>query len=219
MKFLVVLLAVAALGFASDTLTGHSGGVGYALPETDDTLDTYAYNDGEVFSSIPASFTDYAVVDDYTAAVDADAILETYTCWAVTTASAPTALELLVVEDASGAPSGAPVSQVSYTTAAASSGFTFGSYDVLIAVMDLTSDEPVIPIGTTMWLGSHRNDGSNWYPACGTTVTGSEAYRTVAAGWAWQTISASLQSGDLFKVIDGTVSLNRTTWAGIKNMF
>ena len=90
---------------------------------------------------------------------------------------------------------------------------------IYIAVIDLTSDEPVVPIGTTMWLGSHRNDGSNWYPLFGTIVTGSEAYRTVAAGWAWAPLSSSLVAGDLFKVIDGTVSLNRTTWAGIKNMF
>jgi len=223
MKFLVVLLAVAAMGFASDdTLIGHPGGVGYPMPGTDDTLDTYAYDAGTAFSaSLPASFTDYAVIDDFTEATDADASLDTYTCWAVTTAALPTELEVLVVADASGVPSGAPTSQSSYTATVTDSGFTFGSYALYVAVIDLTSDPIAVPFGTTVWLGSHRNDGSNWYPSCGTTVTGTEAYRTVAAGWTWEAMSVSIEAGDLFKIVEGTPgsALSRTTWAGIKNMF
>jgi hypothetical protein len=225
MRFFAVLLAVVAVGFASGPclISGHSSGFGYPLPEFDDVLDTYAYTTGDVLSSIPASFGDYAAVDDYTAATDADAVLSTYTCWGVSTATAPTALELFVVADSSSTPSGAPISQTSFTALSSTTGFTFGSYPVLLYVLDLSSDTISVAPGATVWLGAHRNDGSNWYPLCGTTVTGSEAYRTTAAGWSWASFSStSIPAGDIFKIIEGSPassSLNRSTWAGIKNMF
>ena len=219
MKFFVVLLVVVALSFASSTITGHSSGMGSVPPATDDIFDSYAYDLATVFSSIPASFTDYAICDDFTYASSAVAI-DTYTHWAVTTASNPTEVELLVMNDASG-PDGAPVSQVAYPTTVTNSGFAFGSYSVWQAVIDLSAAPVEVTAGATVWLGPHRNDGSNWYPGAGTTVTGSEAYRTVAAGWAWEPFSNSLETGDIFKIVEGTIvsSLERNTWAGIKNMF
>jgi hypothetical protein len=224
MKFLLVLLAVAVAGFASDAvITGHPGGAGYPLPEFDDVLDSYAYNDTTAFStSLPASFGDYALIDDFSeVTLDADASIATYSCWGVTTASPATALEILVVADSSGVPTGAPISQTSYTAASGNSGFTFGSYPIYLSIVDLSSSPVAVPYGTTVWIGAIRADGSNWYPSCGTTVRGSEAYRTVAAGWSWEAISGSIEAGDIFRVIEGTpgTSLSRTTWAGIKNMF
>ncbi len=218
MKLVFVLLAVAAMAFASSTISGEAGGVAnYTLPSTDDVLDTYAYNAAEQMSTIGASFDDYATVDDYNGI---DGNITSYTCWAVTTVAAPTALEIMVVADDAGVPSASgPTSQTSYPAVCSDTGMTYGSYAIWIAVIDLSAD-PILAM-SPLWIGIHRADGSNWYPVGGTTVTGSEAYRTEVAGWSWAPFSASLVSGDLFKVIEGTPysSLNRSTWAGIKNLF
>ena len=218
MKLFAVLLCVAGLAFASGTFSGAPGGTGGGsfVPETDDQLDSYAYSAAEQMSTIGASFGDYAAIDDFTPPYDAGYLINTYTGWAVTTGSTPTTLELLVVADASGLPSGAPISQVGYPTTCGNTGFTYGGYPIWLAeitVGGLNVDSPV-------WLGHHRAGADTWYPVGGLTVTGSEGYRTTAAGWAWAPFSAELEPGDLFKVIDGTpVSLSRTTWAGIKNLF
>ena len=218
MRFLVVLLVVVAMSFASSTITGHSSGLGTIPAATDDVFDSYAYDLATVLSSIPASFTDYAICDDFMYSASAVSV-DTYTHWAVTTASNPSEIELLVVADASG-PDGTPVSMVSYPATVANSGFAFGSYTVWQAVLDLSADPIAVAAGTTVWFGPHRNDGDNWYPGAGTTVTGSEAYRTLAAGYAWEPFSTSLESADIFKIVEGTMtSLERDTWAGIKNMF
>jgi hypothetical protein len=213
MKLFVVLLAVAGLAFASGTFSGRPGGTGgYWLPETDDLLDSYAYSVAEQMSTIGASFDDYAVIDDF----PMSAIITKYTCWGVTTGAAPTTLDLLVVADDGGVPTGAPLSQNSYPTSCGNSGFTYGGYTIWVAEMTI-ADEVV----DNNWLGSHRTDGGNWYPVGGITITGAEGHRTTAAGWAWQSFTASgIPAGDLFKVIEGTLnSLERNTWAGIKNMF
>jgi hypothetical protein len=84
--------------------------------------------------------------------------------------------------------------------------------------MDL-SGSPVA-VSSPVWLGPHRAAPDSWYPVGGLTITGSEGYRTIAAGWAWQPFSAALEPGDLFKIITyNPTSLERITWAGIKNMF
>lgn len=218
MRFLVVLLVIAAVSFAAGTLRGGPGGVAnYTLPETDDVLDTYAYVAAEQMSNIGASFDDYATIDDYNGVA---ANINTYTMWGVTTASAPTTLDLMVFADDAGVPTSAgATSMETYPTTSSDTGMTYGSYAIWIAVIDCSAAP--VAVMTTDWVGSHRSDGSNWYPIGGTVVTDSEAYRTLAAGWAWEPFSTSLVAGDLFKVIDGTPvsSLERNTWAGIKNMF
>lgn len=221
MKLFIVLLAVAGLAFASGSLSGRPGGSGggFVVPETDDQLDSYAYNEAEQLSSIGASFGDYMAVDDFTYGVDADGTVDGYICWGVTTVSAPTELDLLVVADASGMPDGAPVSQTTYTVTCGDTGYTYGGYTIWVATYDLT---PNPSLSTPVWLGSYRGDGNNWYPVAGTTVSGSEAYRTIVAGTDWLAYSSQdpFTAADLFKVITGTYdSLSRTTWAGIKNMF
>jgi len=220
MKLVFVLLAVVAMAFASSTISGDlRGSASFTLPATDDELDSYAFDAGTAFAaSIPASFTDYAVVDDFTASGGENTITS-LTCWGLTTGAAPTALEVLVVADASG-PDGAPISADSYPCATSASGYTFAGYDILTTVIDLSGNPIVVADGVTVWLGSHRNDGVTWYPDLGTIVTGMNAYRTQAAGWAWEDIATSIEAGDLFKVIEGDyTSLDRNTWAGIKNMF
>ncbi|MCK5786214.1 MAG: hypothetical protein KAH54_06620 [Candidatus Sabulitectum sp.] len=214
MKVVLILIVLTGFASASGTLRGESGGVGYALPATDAVFDSYAYNADDVFTSIPASHGDYAVVDDfgYTGVY-----IRSYTCWAVTTAVPPTELELLVVPDDSG-PDGAPILQTSYPCIAWDSGFTFYNYTVWRTNLDMSMD----PLTTydTVWLGTHRNDGSTWYPLCGTTVSGIEGHRTTSSGWGWAPLSSSLQTGDLFKIVrDQFVALERTTWAGIKSGF
>ncbi|MCD4707047.1 MAG: hypothetical protein K8S62_04835 [Candidatus Sabulitectum sp.] len=215
---LFVIFVVAGMAFAFDSFPGESSGVGYLLPGTDDVFDSYAYKESEVFSSVPAAYSEFAVCDDFTATGSGDVIIDTYTSWGFTTGSNPAELELLVIADNSG-PDGAPVSQTSYPCTLYDSGFTYAGYTVWVTVMDLSSDPAVVMSGETVWFGHHRNDGGTWAAGCGTTVTGSEGYRTVASGWAWAPFSESLESGDIFKIVEGSTSLERSTWAGIKNMF
>ena len=129
-------------------------------------------------------------------------------------------MELLIIEDSNG-PDGPPISQDSYNCTIIDSGFSFASYIIWVAILEV--ETLYLPSNETVWLGSHRNDGDNWYPACGTAVSGSEAYRTLAAGWSFEPLSSSMEYGDLFKIISDTppqgVSLERNTWAGIKTAF
>jgi hypothetical protein len=115
-----------------------------------------------------------------------------------------------------GVPTGAPLSQNSYSVTAGNSGYTYGGYTIWVAELDL-SDNPVVD---NNWLGSHRPGSVTWYPIGGITVTGAEGHRTLEAGWDWMSFTASgIPAGDLFKVIEGTTSsLERNTWAGIKNL-
>lgn len=222
MIFQLLIFLVIGNASASGSISGHPGGAGggFVFPETDYYYDSYAYNQSEQMSTIGASFDDYAAIDDFTWGVDGTVYLGGYTCWGVTTGSAPTSLELLVVGDASGTPDGAPISQDSYPVTCVNSGYTFGGYIIWVAVMDLSSNPEV---ATPVWLGSHRADGVSWYPLGGTTVTGSEGYRTLAAGWSWEPFSVSLEAGDLFKVIADYCwwppAIARTTWAGVKSSF
>lgn len=219
MKLFAVLLAIVGLALASGTISGRPGGTGggYWLPQTDYIYDTYAYNQGEQMSTVGASFGDYAVIDDFPWSTNP---IFTYTCWGVTTGSAPTSLNLLIVEDNGGVPTGAPLSSNSYSVTTGDTGYTFGGYIIWVAELDL-SDHPSF---NNSWIGSHRSNGINWYPLGGTTVTGAEGHRTLAAGWSWVAFSdpsSGLEPGDLFKVIDGAPppSLERNTWASIKNLF
>ncbi len=185
------------------------------FPATDYIYDTYAYQHSQITSTVGASFGDYAVVDDFTFSGS----VYGYTCWGVTTAGPPFELELMLVPDGGGAPQGGPASTRVYAAGIADSGFSFAGYTVWIAELNL-SPSPLIEAGT-WWLGSKRTDGSNWYPMAGTTVSGSEAHRTLSAGWSWQPYSQSIEEGDLFKIIESTPpsSLERQTWAGIKLSF
>lgn len=220
MKLIAVLLAITGFAFASVTFSGHGGGPGggAVYPETDDLLDSYAYSQAEQMSTVASSFGETAAIDDFTYAGDADVTITGYVVWGVTTTSVPSALNLLVVEDDGGLPTGAPTF-TSYPINTGNTGYTYGGYTIWMVEFDLSDNpEVVIPV----WLGHHREGADSWYPLGGTTVTGSEGYRTTEAGWNWIPFSGGpepLPSGDLFKVIEGTVSLQRNTWASIKNMF
>jgi hypothetical protein len=125
MRILTVLLAVAGMAFAAGTISGRAGGTGggFWFPETDDLIDSYAYSTGDQMGTIGASFGDYAAIDDFAGAVDVDYSISSYITWGVTTASAPTALELLIVADVSGVPSGAPPQTAVSLMAATPSGW------------------------------------------------------------------------------------------------
>lgn len=219
MRFLMVSLILASSVLAADTITGRPDGPGggFIFPQTDMVMDSYAYNPSEVMYTLGASFGDYAEIDDFTYPYGSGFWLEYYFCWGVTTGSPPTELQLLCVADDGGVPSGAPISQVSYPTDCLNSGYTYAGYTIWVAEMYLL-DNPYFD--SPCWLGSHRADGGNWYIAGGTTVSGSEAYRSTSAGWNWQPISSTIEYGDLFKIFGNyVISLQRTTWAGVKSSF
>ena len=208
------------MSLASDTFDTNrlqANGKRPDLPVIDDMLDSYVFNANEVLLSTGGSYGNLATVDDFTCNNDGNAILNSYTCWGVTTGAVPTTLELLYVEDSGGSPTGAPVSQETYNVTCTNSGYTSSGYIVWMAELDLSSN-PVV--ATPCWLGTHRSEGTDWFPMAGTTVSGSEAHLLIeGGGWDWQTFSVSLETGDLFKIVGGTVALRRNTWAGIKNMF
>jgi len=221
MKLFVVLLVVASMAFASATFSGEvRGSGGLDLPEVDFVIDSYPYDSGDQMSEIGASFGDYAVCDDCTyETVDTDLDITLYYTYGVTTSgSAPTEMTLLVVEDDAGVPAGEPLSQDAYGVSCANTGFTYGGYTIWAASMDLSSSP--VGISTPVWLGPQRTDGNNWYPIGKLTIDGSEGYRTLAAGWAWEPFSQSLVEGDLFKIIEGELAaLESNTWGGIKALF
>jgi len=217
MRTLAVLLAAAAAALCSSTLSGElRGRGGLDLPETDYVIDSYIFIPGEQMDTIPASFGDYAVVDDFVPITDGVAVLLEYTTWGVTTDGyVPSEMALLVVDDDLGEPEGAPISQELYQMEAYDTGFTFYEYTVWRGEMCLI--KPYTEVSTPVWLGPQRQDGAKWYVMGGVTISGSEAYRTVSYGWSWEPFSESLQAGDIFKVIEGSYSdLQRSTWGGIK---
>jgi|GEM_PF-1894088 len=217
MRTLAVLLAAAAAALCSSTLSGElRGRGGLDLPETDMILDSYIFTPGEQMDTVPASFGDYAVIDDFTYGTDAQAELYLYTTWGVTTsASSPLEMALLVVDDYMGVPQGEPISQESYPVDISYTGYMYYGYPVWQAEMDLSYYW--VEVSTPVWLGPQRTDGKNWYVLGGVTVSGSEGYRTLEAGWDWQPFSESIPTGDIFKLIEGySYALQRTTWGGIK---
>ncbi|MCK5840854.1 MAG: hypothetical protein KAH31_01700 [Candidatus Sabulitectum sp.] len=216
MRLVTLLLALTAIAFASSTLSGEvSGSATYTLPETDDIHDSYAFTEDECLETCPGSFSDYAVCDDLS--LGGSTVIYGYTHWGVTTGACPVSLELLVMLDSSGTPAGAPVSQETYPCDFTNTGFTFASYPIYMIEMDLGD----LYIAASTWIGARRNDSNSWYPMCGSTVSGSEAYRTTAAGWDWEPLSKTMESGDIFRIIEGfpIPSVGRTTWAGIKSGF
>lgn len=220
MKLFVVLLAVASMAFASATFTGEvRGSGGLDLPEVDIEIESYPYDPGDQMSTIGASFGDYAAIDDCNYGLDAELWITLYLTYGVSTSgSAPSELALLVVEDDGGVPTGAPLSQDVYSVTSGNTGYTYGGYTIWQVEMAWSVGE--VGISTPVWLGPQRQDGSNWYPIGGLTVTGSEGYRTVAAGWDWQPFSQELEEGDLFKIIEGEPqALQSNTWGGIKALF
>jgi hypothetical protein len=212
-KYLALLLLISVAAMASPSLRGVSEGFG-SFPETDDTFDSYVYGE-DVCSTIPASFGDYRVVDDFV--VSANLTVQSFVYWGVTTSSAPTTLNIMAFQDNSGVP-GTEIFQTSNPVTTVASGFTFAGYTVWTTTMNVSID--MTP--GTYWLGFHRPDATNWYVGLGTTVTGSEAYRTTVAGYSWVPCSSDPTIGpaDLFKVISGEyTSLTRSTWAGVKSLF
>jgi len=211
MKFLVLVFVIAGVAFASSSLSGTSAGSGIWFPETDDVLDTYAYGD-DVCGTIPASFGDYRVVDDFQTAKGAT--ISSFTYWGLSTGAIPTSLNLMQFADDSGAP-GTEVFQTDYSIVSTNSGFTYAGYVVYKCDMAVS-----LPLATgTYWFGFHRPGATNWYVGIGPTVTGYEAYRTLAAGYVWEAISVSIEAADLFKIVEGATALERTTWGSIKNLF
>ena len=213
MKLFAVLLAVSAMAFASGTFTGEISGSYRGYSATDAELTSYVYDESEQLSSIGASFGDYAVVDDYNGVA---AEVDTYVTWGISTGAVPTELNFMVVADVM--TSDTPVINAPYPVTLVDTGVTYGGYAIWETTMDLSATPVAVTPG--IWLGPHRDSTVTWYPVAGSTVTGSEAYRTLAAGWAWEPLSTSIAAGDLFAVVEGIpTSLSRSTWAGIKNNF
>lgn len=216
---LALILCTSIYAYQTGAVSGASGNSCHPqmVLETDDLLDSYMYNQSEQMSTVGASYGEYATVDDFVLTGGSTTTFSSgYTCWGVTTSSTPTTLSFLIVEDSSGHPVGAPVSQESFPAECIDSGYSFAGYTIWCAHIELPA---WLPIPDPSWIGSHRNDGMDWYPLEGTTIKNSEGYRTIGS-WSWEPFSTSLVPGDLFKIFYGTSSsLDRCTWGEIKGSF
>jgi hypothetical protein len=213
MRHIPILLFVVGLAVADPPeLTGEPGGTGFGFPATDWILDTYAYSQSSSCTTIPASFTDYRVVDDFVRT--SSCYVTGITNWFVTVHYTPTSLNIMCFANDDGMP-GTEIFQTPHAVACSNSGYMFSSYIIYIAEMPLS--QAFSP--GTRWIGMHRVDGSSWYVMVGTILTGSEAFRTVAAGYSWEPCSSSIGAVDIFKIIEGSTALDRSTWGGIKNLF
>lgn len=207
--FLLLVVAVGMLSAPS--------AIGSGL-DTNGVFESYPYDPATAQDNVLFSSKKKCVVDDFTG----DCTITSYTCWGVSGKVAPpTALRIFVVEDKDGAPFGDPISSKEYPCKTTYSEYMWADiYKIWCAVVDLS--EAPIAVDGTIWIGSSLKGSTNWLVLTGTTLTGNMANVGEKPDWAWKTIEEldKYVAADLFKIIEGDgVSLEATTWAGIKSQF
>ena len=218
MRLVIVSLAVIlAVSFADSTWEGHTEGVHIPLPPTDDIIDTNAYDEEHVFSTAFAIFTNFWVADDFTPDYMAD--IEILTIWTVTTTTNPAAIEVFFYNDVAPGPGVVLWTQLTTDITWTDSGVTFAGYTIYICEMSLpNADYFTVNGGTTYWVTAHRSDGQNLYSIHDDEVEGTECYRDIGSGWVPGS-TTGYAATDMFRIIEGTIALDRNTWGGLKTLF
>jgi hypothetical protein len=172
-----------------------------------------------MYSTAFAVFGDYWVADDLTKAFMAT--VEKVTYWSLTTGGLPSSILVYFMDD------GAPGPGVMLWSESISggdlvftnSGVTFAGYPIYITEMDLpNTDYFVINPGVTYWTGFQRDDGTSLYAIMDYEVTGTECYRDLGSGWVPGS-TTGYDPTDLFRIIEGTIALDRDTWGALKTLF
>ena len=219
MKLLVVLLVIVAMSFASSTMRGEFEGTPNPMPGTDDVVDTNAYDAATAFDTAYAIFTDFWVADDFTP--PADYTIEILTLWDLSTGAMPTSVDAYIWADDAPGP-GAEL----WTDAVSggdlvhnATGVTFAGYMIYMTVASLPNTDYFTALsGTTYWTTFQRTDGTNFYCIQDTGVTGTECYRDIGSGWVPGS-TTGYPATDMFRIIEGTLPLDRDTWGTIKALF
>ena len=215
---LVYLTVITSLILADSSMEGHFEGTPYPLPCSDLLVDTNAYDPEHAYSTAFAIFTDYWVADDFTPAIDEG--IESLTFWDLSTGSMPTSVDAYFWADASPGPGTElwheTVSGTNLTHA--NSGVTFAGYIVYVTVAELPLPHFQTYGGVTYWTTIQRTDGTNFYCILDDEVAGTECYRDIGSGWVTGT-STGYDPTDMFRIIWGTVALERDTWGSIKTVF
>jgi hypothetical protein len=98
-------------------------------------------------------------------------------------------------------------------------GVTFAGYPIYMTVADLPDiDYFLVTGGTTYWTTIQRIDGLNLYCFLDFEIRGMECYRDIGNGWEPGGCGSYLIC-DMFRIIEGTVVLERDTWGSIKTQF
>lgn len=216
---LAVFGAVFANGIISDVSEIHGSYPGY--PGTDDIIDSYAINEGELHTTSYASFhatgqsDPYITADDFEITVDAqvDEIVYWYT-----SSDNPATCDVFLYADAAPGP-GAQLQATTATVAAVQTSIPWGS--AWIHECTLTLAAPLtFDLGSVYWIAPLRDEGgAEWFCNVGSTVRGTECYLQYQGVWGpWSAQSQPVM--DVFRIMYGnTSSLERTTWGSIKNLF
>lgn len=222
MKLILVLVVLASFALASDLTSDVEGIHGFygGYMGTDDIIDSYALNAGELHTSGFANFHatgqtyPYITADDFVINVDAQIAEIVY--WS--TGSDPAAATVYLYEDAAPGP-GTELQSVGSTIASAATTVPWGAGYVYEATLTLAA--PItFDLGTNYWIAPLSDDmGAAWYTCVGTTVTGTDAYLYYNGAWGPWTAQGQ-PACDMFRILDGTTSsLQRTTWGSIKDLF
>lgn len=217
---MVFILSVAmANGITSDVAEIHGSYGGY--PSTDDTIDSYAANAGEIHTSAYANFHatgqtyPYITADDFEITVDAQ--IDEIVYW-TNASDNPATCDVFLYADAAPGP-GAELQATTATVAAVATSIPWGTAWVYQATLTL-ADPLTFDLGSVYWVAPLRDEGgATWYCTVGSTVRGTDAYLQYEGAWAsWQTQSQPPM--DVFRILNGTASsLQRDTWGSIKNLF
>ncbi len=220
MKFAFIFLSIIiSIVVARPVWEGHVEGVHIPLPETDFVFDTNAYDPAHVYSNAFGNFGNYWIADDFTPSYSGQITVLTF--WTVSTTTNPTGLEATIYGDGYPGPGTILWQNLVSDIIWANSGVTFAGYPIYICFIDLPNlDYPNIWAGTTYWVTAHREDGENLYAIVDDEVSGSESYRILAGGGDWVPGSSTgYDPVDMFRIIEGTVALDRATWGMVKTLF
>lgn len=214
---LIVFGAVFANGLTSDVSDIHGSYSGYI--GTDDVIDSYALDAASLHTSAFANFHatgqtyPYITADDFEITVDAHIAVITY--W--TTGSDPSTCDVFLYADAAPGP-GAELQATTATIVSNATTVPWGSGFIHEAVLTL-ADHILFDVGTVYWIAPLRQGtGTTWYLNVGTVVSGTDCYLQYGGVWGPWTAQGQ-PATDMFRILDGSTSLERTTWGSIKNLF
>lgn len=216
---LVCLVILASILLANPWMEGHFEGTPYPLPGTDDVIDSNPFDPAHLVSTALAIYGNYWVADDFTPAYDNS--VASLTFWDLSTGTMPTSVDAYFWADLPPGPGAelwnGTISGTNLTHTYI--GVTFGGYPIYMTVADLpNTDYFSVTGGTTYWTTIQRTDGTNFYCLLDDEVTGMCIFYNHGSGW-FGIYTIVYTVVDMFRIIEGTVALERETWGAIKTQF
>jgi hypothetical protein len=222
MRLLVVLVCVAA--FAVPAVAAGHATASIASPSTDDVIDTNAFNAAHLYGEPFGVYTVYWTADDFTASSNVEISKLTY--WVVTSAAAPTSIDIVFWDDAAPGPGNelASYSVSGSDLTLALTGITVSGYPVYILEANLPTGDYFFAFGgLTYWTTLQRTSGGDLFAVMDDQVRDTECYRITSSGGPW--VAGSTVGGnpptDMFRIIEGQAAsaFQESTWGAIKAGF